>query len=74
MTKIDTTLKVLGGMLSSAIGDAVGELAFFYPENKSLFKQLERASELCYTYDTAMAIGLAESILNGTNSVDLRRS
>jgi len=35
MTKIDTTLKVLGGMLSSAIGDAVGELAFFYPENKS---------------------------------------
>jgi ADP-ribosylglycohydrolase len=35
MTKIDTTLKVLGGMLSSAIGDAVGEPAFFYPENKS---------------------------------------
>jgi ADP-ribosylglycohydrolase len=33
MTKIDTTLKVLGGMLSSAIGDAGGEPAFFYPEN-----------------------------------------
>ena len=61
-------------MLGSALGDAIGELAFFYSENESLFTQLERMPELCYTDDTAMAIGLAESILNGTNSVDLRRS
>ncbi len=70
MTKIDIKLKSIGSMLGSAVGDAIGELAFFYPENESLFKQLERASELCYTYDTAMAIGLAESILNEINSVD----
>ncbi len=63
MTKIDIKSKVLGGMLGSAIGDAIGELAFFYPEKESLLAQLERTSELCYTDDTAMAIGLAESIL-----------
>jgi poly(ADP-ribose) glycohydrolase ARH3 len=63
MPKIDIKSKVLGGMLGSAIGDAIGELAFVYPENESLLTQLERVSELCYTDDTAMAIGLAESIL-----------
>ncbi len=73
MTKIDIKLKVLGGMLGSTVDDAIEELAFFYPENESLFKQFERTPELCYTYDTALATGLAESILNGTNSVDLKR-
>jgi ADP-ribosylglycohydrolase len=52
-------------MLDSANGDAVGELAFFYSENESLFTQLERTPELRYTDDTVMAIGLAESILKG---------
>ena len=51
-------------MLGSAIGDAIGELAFQYPEKESLLKQLERMSEFSYTDDTAMAIGLAESIIN----------
>jgi ADP-ribosylglycohydrolase len=72
-TKIDIKLKVLGGMLGSTVDDAIGELAFFYPENESLFKQFERTPELCYTDDTAIAIGFAESILNETNSVDLKR-
>ena len=63
MTKLDVKSKALGGLLGSALGDAIGELAFRYPEKESLLKQLERTSEFCYTDDTAMAIGLAESII-----------
>jgi poly(ADP-ribose) glycohydrolase ARH3 len=63
MTKLDIKSKVLGGMLGSAIGDAIGELAFIYSEKEILLTQLERTTELCYTDDTAMAIGLAESLL-----------
>ena len=64
MTKIDIKSKVLGGLLGSAIGDAIGELAFHYPEKERLFSQVDRTSQLRYTDDTAMAIGLAESIIN----------
>ncbi len=60
---IDLKEKYLGGMLGSALGDAIGELAFLYPEKERLCSHLERLSELCYTDDTAMAIGLAESII-----------
>ena len=49
--------------MGSAIGDAIGEMAFLYPEKETLLKQINRASELCYTDDTAMAIGLVESII-----------
>jgi poly(ADP-ribose) glycohydrolase ARH3 len=63
MTNIDINSKVLGGMLGSAIGDAIGELAFSYPEKESLITQLKQTPELTYTDDTAMVIGLAESIL-----------
>jgi len=54
--------KFLGGMIGSALGDAVGEMAFRYPERKLLGAQIGRLKELSYTDDTAMAIGLAESI------------
>jgi len=50
-------------MVGSALGDAIGELAFQYTEKERLCFNLERVSELCYTDDTAMAIGLAESII-----------
>lgn len=63
MTKIAKKSKILGGMLGSAVGDAIGELAFHYPDKESLIKQLELTSEFSYTDDTAMAIGLAESII-----------
>jgi poly(ADP-ribose) glycohydrolase ARH3 len=55
--------KFLGGMLGSALGDAIGELAFRSPEEEKLRSEVARADVLVYTDDTAMAIGLAESIL-----------
>lgn len=50
-------------MLGSALGDAIGELAFWSPEEASLRSQITRLDRLVYTDDTAMTIGLAESIL-----------
>jgi poly(ADP-ribose) glycohydrolase ARH3 len=55
--------KFIGSMLGSAIGDAIGELAFFYPEKGSLDEILKRIEKLIYTDDTAMALGLAESLI-----------
>lgn len=54
--------KYLGGMVGSALGDAIGELAFRYHTKEGLCAQLEQLNELRYTDDTAMSIGLAESI------------
>ena len=55
--------KYLGGMVGSAIGDAMGELAFHSPERDKLIAVVERVAELSYTDDTAMAIGLATSLV-----------
>ena len=55
--------KYLGGMVGSALGDAIGELAFRYPQRELLLSNMERVSEFRYTDDTAMAIGIAESII-----------
>jgi poly(ADP-ribose) glycohydrolase ARH3 len=49
-------------MIGSAVGDAIGELAFSYPEEQALLRKVDRGDMLRYTDDTAMAIGLAESI------------
>ncbi len=54
--------KFLGGMIGSALGDAIGELAFRHSTRQTLQAAVEREDELIYTDDTAMAIGLAESI------------
>jgi poly(ADP-ribose) glycohydrolase ARH3 len=54
--------KYLGGMIGSALGDAIGEIAYRYPEGPLLGARIDRLEELSYTDDTAMAIGLAESI------------
>jgi poly(ADP-ribose) glycohydrolase ARH3 len=59
----DIESKFLGAMVGSAIGDAIGELAFMISDRDRLLAYLETASELRYTDDTAMAIGLAESIV-----------
>lgn len=50
-------------MVGSALGDAIGELAFMYPQEAFLRSALDQLSEFHYTDDTAMAIGLAESII-----------
>jgi poly(ADP-ribose) glycohydrolase ARH3 len=52
----------LGGMIGSALGDAVGELAFSAGSRESLERMVECTGTLRYTDDTAMAIGIAESI------------
>jgi poly(ADP-ribose) glycohydrolase ARH3 len=49
-------------MLGSALGDAIGELAFHNSSIERLSHKLEVVKELIYTDDTAMAVGIAESI------------
>jgi poly(ADP-ribose) glycohydrolase ARH3 len=60
---MDLRAKYLGGMVGSALGDAIGELAFTVPKRERLLSNLDHVSEFRYTDDTAMAIGLAESII-----------
>jgi len=52
-----------GALLGCAIGDAVGELAFQLRNRNDLMATAARLPVLRYTDDTAMAIGLAESLL-----------
>ena len=57
--------KFLGCLIGSALGDAIGQLAFRIKYDKPEENLQERAREqekLVYTDDTAMAIGLAESL------------
>jgi poly(ADP-ribose) glycohydrolase ARH3 len=63
MDRIHIESKFLGGMVGSAVGDAIGEVAFLYPDKDRLGAKVDQLSELRYTDDTAMAIGLAESII-----------
>jgi poly(ADP-ribose) glycohydrolase ARH3 len=59
---VDLKSKFLGGMVGSALGDAIGELAFHGLGEAGLRSQVAQMDVLVYTDDTAMAIGLAESI------------
>ena len=61
--------KFLGGLLGSALGDAIGELAFEHRNEDALRAQVAQSETLTYTDDTAMSIGLAESILQ-TGEID----
>lgn len=61
--KTNLKSKFLGSLVGSALGDAIGELAFRYPVKENLCRNIQHISELSYTDDTAMAIGLAESII-----------
>jgi poly(ADP-ribose) glycohydrolase ARH3 len=54
--------KFRGCLLASALGDAIGEIAFFRSSRMALQEELRTGNQLRYTDDTAMAIGLAESI------------
>jgi poly(ADP-ribose) glycohydrolase ARH3 len=55
--------KFIGCIIGGALGDSIGELAFRLPEKVSLMAALARAGVLSYTDDTAMAIGLARSLI-----------
>lgn len=50
-------------MVGSAVGDAIGELAFHASERARLEALVEHLDILRYTDDTAMAVGLAESLI-----------
>ncbi len=60
--EINLEEKFRGCLLASALGDAIGEIAFFRPSLSALQEELRTSTQLRYTDDTAMAIGLAESI------------
>ncbi len=62
--------KFLGGMIGSALGDSIGELAFYYNDRASLLEKLAQVSSLKYTDDTAMSIGLAESLLSTQGEIE----
>lgn len=54
--------KFVGCIIGSALGDAIGELAFRHRDESRLRSAIEQAELLRYTDDTAMALGLAESL------------
>jgi poly(ADP-ribose) glycohydrolase ARH3 len=62
--------KFTGALIGSALGDAIGELAFRYAARDRLLKELGNRNELRYTDDTAMAIGLSESILEANGTIE----
>lgn len=62
MPGVDYKSKFAGCMVGSALGDAIGELAFMHPVKEALCSYLGQARVLRYTDDTAMAIGIAESM------------
>ncbi len=55
--------KFIGSLIGCAIGDAIGELAFFCKEKDRLFKEIQQRGILTYTDDTAMTIGIAKALL-----------
>lgn len=55
--------RFVGGMIGTAVGDAIGELAFRHPRRDALLREVESQQSLAYTDDTAMAVALAESII-----------
>jgi poly(ADP-ribose) glycohydrolase ARH3 len=62
MERVDLKSKFLGGMVGSALGDAIGELAFWRSDEERLRSKIAQSDVLVYTDDTAMSIGLAEAI------------
>jgi poly(ADP-ribose) glycohydrolase ARH3 len=60
-----------GSLAGSALGDAVGELAFAVRSREDLERRVQESLILRYTDDTAMTIGLAESLLHN-RSLDSR--
>lgn len=59
----DIHSKFVGAMIGAALGDAVGELAFQYPDRITLLAQLNQSSQLRYTDDTVMTVTVAEHLI-----------
>lgn len=69
MKNIDLESKFMGGFIGCALGDSIGELAFRYRDRQKLLEVVEKADVVRYTDDTAMAIGLAESIIENKGKI-----
>jgi len=63
MSQMNLKNKFLGGIIGSALGDSIGQLAFSHSNPESLMEEIEQLPVLNYTDDTAMALGIAESII-----------
>lgn len=63
MTQPDLLEKFEGGLLGHALGDAIGEMAFDHPTRDLLTNALREYPLYVYTDDTAMALGLAQSLI-----------
>lgn len=61
--------KFLGGLIGTALGDSIGELAFRTNSKKGLIDQVNKSTTLIYTDDTAMAIGLAEAMIKNDGEI-----
>ena len=61
---IDIHDKFLGAMVGSALGDAVGFLAYKYQDRDDLLARIDQAENLTYTADTVMAVAMAETLIN----------
>ena len=61
---MDIKSKFLGSIIGSALGDSIGELAFNYHEKEELIKEINNRKAIRYTDDTAMVIGIAETIIS----------
>jgi poly(ADP-ribose) glycohydrolase ARH3 len=59
----DMKNKFSGSLVGSAVGDAIGELAFHFASKERLGMKLGQMKRLIYTDDTAMTIGLGESLI-----------
>ena len=69
---IDLKSKFTGALMGCAVGDAIGELAFTHPQQDFLSTRLNHEPVLHYTDDTAMAIGIAESLIQ-VGDIDQQR-
>jgi poly(ADP-ribose) glycohydrolase ARH3 len=61
--------KFIGSLIGSALGDCIGELAFRYQNREELIREITNRDIIRYTDDTAMAIGLAESIIENNGRI-----
>ena len=64
--------KFKGALIASALGDAIGELAFKYKRREQLLQAIDNSEKLIYTDDTAMAIALAEYLIEN-DTVDVEK-
>ncbi|MBN1488201.1 MAG: ADP-ribosylglycohydrolase family protein, partial [Anaerolineae bacterium] len=60
---INLRSKFVGCLVGSALGDAIGELAFSHITVPTLRARIAQLATLTYTDDTAMTLGLAESLI-----------